>query len=386
MKRIVTAAVLALLIGLGCLPSLNHLAAAQTERNVNGEFRTGSGKKLVMDLRTGGSIEITGQDSDMMTVSAFRGGRDGLEAQVEFNTDDAGLRVYSHYDPYRHNNFSANLKFTVKVPRKTDIEIDSMGGAVKITGIEGNIEGKTMGGDLNFSNLRGELHFTTMGGSVNVRDSEVNGKVSTMGGPVLIQNVTGSLKGSTMGGGVTYQNVNNSAGTSSADELRINSMGGDINVGEAPGGADVTTMGGNIFIRSAAKFVKAKTMGGNIQIDSLDGGVKATTMGGNVQITMVGDPNGGDRDVYITSLGGDITLTVPAGLSMEVGVELAYTQKRRRDYHITSDFPLQQNESANWDYTQGSPRKYIYATGSVGNGRYKVIIKTINGDVTIRRG
>ncbi|HMF55172.1 MAG TPA: hypothetical protein VK619_02320, partial [Pyrinomonadaceae bacterium] len=198
--------------------------------------------------------------------------------------------------------------------------------------------------------------------------------------------VTGSLKGSTMGGGVTYQNVNNPGGTSSAEELRINSMGGDIHVDEAPGGADVTTMGGNIFMRSAAKFVKARTMGGNIQIDSLDGGVKATTMGGNVSINMVGDPNSGDRDVYITSNGGDITLTVPSGLSMEVGVELAYTQNRRRDYHITSDFPLQQTESSAWDYTHGSPRKYIYATGSVGNSRYKVVIKTINGDVTIKRG
>ncbi len=385
MRRVLIAVGLMLAAALGCMLCSNRSASAQTDRNVTGDFRTGSGKKLVMDLRTGGSINITGWDSDTMSVNAYRGGRDGLEAQVDMDTDATGLRIHSHYDMSRRN-FSSDLRFTIKVPKQTDIEIDSMGGAVKITGVEGNIEGKTMGGELNFSNLRGELHFTTMGGGITVRDSEVNGKVSTMGGAVLIQNVTGSLKGSTMGGGVTYQNVNNPGGTSSAEELRINSMGGDINVQEAPGGADVTTMGGNIFMHSAGKFVKAKTMGGNIQIDSLDGGVKATTMGGNVNVTMVGDPNRGDRDVYLTSNGGDITLTVPSGLSMEIGVELAYTKNRRRDYHITSDFPLQQNESDDWDYTRGSPRKYIYATGSVGNGRYKVVIKTINGDVTIRRG
>jgi len=33
----------------------------------------------------------------------------------------------------------------------------------------------------------------------------------------------------------------------------------------------------------------------------------------------------------------------------------------------------------------GSPRKYIYATGRVGNGQNHVEIDTINGDVILRQ-
>src|SRR3982751_6522305 len=124
MKRLLIVVALALVAGFSCLPLLSGTVAAQTDRNVNGEFRTGSGKKLVMDLRTGGAINITGVDGDAVTINAYRGGRDGLEAQVDFNQDETGVRVHSHYDMARHNNFSSDLRFTVKVPKQTDIEID----------------------------------------------------------------------------------------------------------------------------------------------------------------------------------------------------------------------------------------------------------------------
>jgi hypothetical protein len=102
------------------------------------------------------------------------------------------------------------------------------------------------------------------------------------------------------------------------NEVRISKPGGRINCKHAPHGADVQTGGGAIHIGLAHGFVKASSGGGNIDIDAVDGWVDAATGGGNVSVTMIGDPNDGRRDVSISSGRGDIMLTLPADLSMDL--------------------------------------------------------------------
>ena len=145
-------------------------------------------------------------------------------------------------------------------------------------------------------------------------------------------------------------------------------------------------MGGDIHIKRAARYARAKTMGGRIDIDAIDGGLDAITMGGDVDVTMVGDPDKGDRSVNIESMGGDISLTVPPGLSMDIDITLAYTKDRRDDYRIVSDFDVKREETKEWDHSRGSARKYIYGTGSFAGGRNKVHIKTVNGNVHLKKG
>jgi DUF4097 and DUF4098 domain-containing protein YvlB len=198
--------------------------------------------------------------------------------------------------------------------------------------------------------------------------------------------VKGDIKASSQGGNVVYKNVTRRTGNSTAEELKITSMGGDINVDEAPAGADVHTMGGDVHIRDAHEFAKAKTMGGNIEIDAVDGWVDATTMGGDVTVHMVGDPEKGNRDVEIQSMSDDVTLTVPAALSMDFEITLAYTNNSRMNYKISSDFPLNQEHSPEWDRSRGTPRKYVYGKGSVSGGRNKIRISTVNGNILLRKG
>jgi DUF4097 and DUF4098 domain-containing protein YvlB len=168
-------------------------------------------------------------------------------------------------------------------------------------------------------------------------------------------------------------------------EVNIKTMGGDINVDDAPEGTDVHTMGGDIHITKAAQFARAKTMGGDIEIEAIDGRVDVTTMGGDVNITMIGEPENGDRSVNIESMGGDITLTVPAKLSMDIDITLAYTEDRDNDYKIVSDFTMKQEETKEWEHNHGSARKYIYGTGTISGGKHKVRIKTVNGNVYLKK-
>jgi DUF4097 and DUF4098 domain-containing protein YvlB len=119
-------------------------------------------------------------------------------------------------------------------------------------------------------------------------------------------------------------------------------------------------------------------MGGDIRIREIDGWVKATTMGGDVWVTVIGN-----HDVELTSMHGDITLAIPDGADLDIDIELDYTKNSSRNYKIVSDFPIDQHESTDWDYDQGSPRKTIRGTAAGGGSR--VAIRTINGNVYLKR-
>jgi DUF4097 and DUF4098 domain-containing protein YvlB len=348
------------------------------------EFATEKGKKLDIDLKTGGDISIAGWDRDAVSVKGYREGRDRDEAVLEIEQTPSGVSVRSHY-AHSGRNRSGGVRVEINVPRRYDLRLESMGGEVTIDNVEGTMYGKTMGGALHLSALKGKVDLLTMGGPVTLRNSDVDGSVKTMGGEVLVEDVTGDVKPSSMGGNVRLKNLTRRSGETSGREVNISTMGGDINVDDAPQGATLSTMGGTIHVRSAAKFVKAKTMGGKVRLDAVDGWMDATTMGGDVEATMTGNPSEGKRSVALTSMSGDITLTVPAGLSMSIDIELAFTEGHEGEYSITSDFPLTQEVTPDWDREDGSPRKIIHGTGTVSGGANHVKIKTVNGNVTLKR-
>jgi DUF4097 and DUF4098 domain-containing protein YvlB len=356
------------------------IAEASQDRSLERSFRAATGKKLVIDLRTGGSVAIRGWDQDEVSVQADRDGDDPQSYEVEMSEVPEGVRISSRH-PGNRRTYSSNLKLDIKVPRRFDVSIDTMGGGVTIEGVEGEFTGKTMGGALDLANVKGLARLTTMGGNITLKNSDLDGSLKTMGGRVLFEDVTGDVKGSSMGGNVVYKNVTNRSGKSTGDEVHISTMGGAINVENAPAGANVHTMGGKIHIGTASRFVKAKTMGGDITIDSADGSVEATSMAGDIAVNLTGDGN-----VSLVSFKGDVTLVVPAGLSMEIDIQIAYTQNSSRNFKIVSDFDIRQEETEQWEYEHGSPRRYIYGRGSIGGGKNKIKIETINGNVYLKRG
>ena len=369
---------------IACMLWMTGVQASDLHKEIN----VAPGKSLQMDLNTGGDITIAGWDKESVSVDVWYRGRDDERCKVDIDETSSGVSISSRYTGWGRNH-STSLRFEISVPKKFNLDLDSRGGAFSISGVEGELEGTTMGGNMEFTGLKGKINFHTMGGKITLTKSEVDGEVKTNGGKVFLEDVVGNVNGHSMGGAVTYRNVTDRSGSGSGEVEKISSMGGAISVSDAPHGAEVSTMGGDIDVRSAAQFVKAKTMGGDINIDKVDGWVHAETMGGDVNVTMVGNPSEGKRDVTISSKGGDITLTVPPGLSMDVDITLAYTDQHwfgPKDNTIRSDFDIKQDRTNDWDYSEGSRRKYIYGTGSINGGKNKIRIETINGSVYLKKG
>lgn len=355
-----------------------------TAGTIRKEYPLSMGKTVEVDLQAGGSIQMQGWDREVVEVHLQLSSGVSLDDVMEVKSDADGIRIECFAEESGHGQFNISLN----VPAESDVEVNTMGGDIKLAKIKGALSGKTMGGDLRFSELEGTIKMTTMGGSIDIVNSVLDGKVNTMGGNITLNNVTGDLDGHSMGGNVIYRNVYNKDGSPRVEgkEVKITTMGGNIELADAPAGADVHTMGGNIEIEKAGKYVKAKTMGGQIKIDALDGWVKASTMGGDVMVTMTGDPSKGKRDVDLSSMGGTIELTLPKDISCVFDISQTITKNKNGKYKIKSDFDLNIDDSAEWEYSKGSPRKEIKATGKAGNGEHRISIETINGDIIIHKG
>jgi len=347
-------------------------------------FDVKPGQTLDIDLKSGGSVSVTGWEKNTAAIKVHFKDGSAKDWKIDFNLDGEGLDI-SARSTYNQKGHFESPSFDINVPSRFNLKIRTMGGKITLDNLNGDFSGKTMGGDLKLSRLKGTIDLKTMGGAVVLEDSDIDGKVKTMGGRVLLEDVTGDVKGSSMGGNVIYKNVKPRSGESTGKVVHITTMGGAINVSDAPQGAKVSTMGGNIHIKSAGQFILAKTMGGNIDVDEIDGYIKATTMGGNVNVSMTGDPAKGDRHVTLSSMGGDITLLVPAELSMDIDLVLSYTDRSSRNYKIISDFDIQQSKTDEWETKKGSPRKYIYGKGKTKDGKHKIKITTINGNIILKR-
>ncbi len=107
-------------------------------------------------------------------------------------------------------------------------------------------------------------------------------KIDTMGGSIDIEDLAGEILAETAGGNVT---VGNTKG-----DVTARTLGGSVRVGHADGDVEARTMGGNIDIGDVKGDVQAKTLGGSVRVGHAEGDVEARTMGGNIKIdSAVGD-------------------------------------------------------------------------------------------------
>jgi len=361
----------------------NMAAGRNTAQNdLERELEMSVGETLDVNLGPGGSIHIRGWEKDRALVRVSLRDSEADAFRFEIERTRAGIAITS--ERLRRVN-NVNVRVDVQVPRRTDLRLRTAGGGISIREIEGTITGRTAGGELALENLQGTIELSTGGGEITLTDSQLDGTVSTGGGRVLVENVEGDIKASSGGGEVVYRNVVTPDRTYPADAVYIRNAGGSIRVDDAPAGAYVTTGGGGIRVRSAGNYARASTGGGDIRIDAIDGWVEAGTGAGNIEVTMIGEPDEKKRDVTLKSGLGDIYLTLPSDISARFEIELAYTENSSRSFQISSDFDLVEDRTDTWDSSQGTSRKYIRATATVGGGRNLVKIRTTNGDVHLRK-
>lgn len=369
----------------------------QSDSTFESSYPARPGEKLTLELKTGGAVEVAGWDEPTVRIRAWLRGPSRRLTTVQIWPRGPGIRLRTDLTETRGTT-STNHRFEIRVPRRYDVDIESAGGSLLISGVDGTFTGQTGGGALRIDHARGAATLSTGGGDVSVSDSELDGRVSTGGGTVTLSRVSGGLRGSSGSGpvmrvGDTEREKGDLTGVAVSGEritmneprlgrgtLHIEKAGGSVILERAPEGADVRTGGGQISIGRSADLVKASTGGGDITIGPVDGSIDASSGAGTLRATVVSE----DASVEYTTGRGSAIITLPRGFNGRFDLETAYTRGNPRT-RIDTDWELSESETDEWDSSEGSPRKYVRASGRAGNGPGVIRIAVVNGDITIRR-
>ena len=361
------------------------------------------GGRLVLQLDTGGSVEIQGWDRNEVSVHAELAGADWKSTQLAIAPESFGVGVQSISTAHGHGQ-STSHHFEIRVPARYDVRLASAGGTLTLSGVEGTFEGSTGGGELVLDHARGRASLRTGGGDIEVTDSDLSGTISTGGGTAKLSRVKGGLKATSGSGPVIYADAgaDGADGTGDLENLRVDGSGkveagdkpsgylhvtragGAVDLDDAPQGGDIRTGGGDIRIAKGAGTIEARTGGGDITVGPVAGSISASTGAGDVRLQLV-SVGGRGQSAQVWSGTGKVVVELPADLNARFEIETAYTRSFGRETKITSAWTLDRKPVTDWDDSEGTPRRFVRASGVAGRGEGYVKIQTVNGDVEIKK-
>ena len=325
--------------------------------------------------------------------------------QISVKKEGKNVRVTAESSSGRRLR-SLNAHFEITVPQKFNVDLETSGGNLDISDLEGDIIGRTSGGNIRVGNVKngsvnirtsggnltltgvenGNVHARTSGGNIRVGDVSGDLTVKTSGGNITISRTSGKVTAKTSGGNIKVEesgadlDVDTSGGNitikTAGGNVRAETSGGNITIGQTQGYVEAETSGGNIQVKGSGGPINVSTSGGNIQIKGARGYIEARTSGGSIQAELVvSDP---DTDTHCTlrSSGGDIVLYLPADVQATIDAELRIRGQRRREYRIYSDFPID---------IKGEDTQTITGRGQVNGGGDPISLYTTNGDIRIKR-
>lgn len=164
-----------------------------------------------------------------------------------------------------------------------------------------NIDIQTSGGEIELvSDLEGDVRLNSAGGDIGVGNIIGDLEISTSGGDISTGNVKGDYSLTTMGGDIDGNEVN-------GKRVRVKTMGGDITIRKVNSRSDIQTYGGEITIGTLNGRCDLNTYGGSISINNILGDAELNTYGGSIDI--------GSSEVSLDAktAGGNITIRKARG-------------------------------------------------------------------------
>ena len=309
------------------IPSVACVAA--TEEQLNKTFAVQPGGKLVVNVDFG-EITVTTNTAIEVFVDVWREVTRKSKAAEEaflkdcpvtFTQNGNTVTVEARRKTKVHWNWGFNTrtegKYTVRVPAKFDVQLNTAGGGISVADVEGEVNADTSGGGLQFKRVRGPIKGDTSGGGIDVADCEGTIKVDTSGGGITVKGGGGTLVGDTSGGGVTVKNfagparVGTSGGGITVENVggtvEGHTSGGPINAtlpAPVPGTVKLSTSGGGVTVRvpeKASFLLDAETSGGSVSSE-----LPVTIQGKLQHGRLKGTVNGGETVVHLRSSGGGI--------------------------------------------------------------------------------
>jgi DUF4097 and DUF4098 domain-containing protein YvlB len=231
------------------------------------------------------------------------------------------------------------------IPHVKVIRVGSDEEETRVGDVEGDYTSTAPAGDIVVGRVSGFAKIRSRAGQITFREAAKGATLSASGGDVKVDAVGGDLDARTLGGNVT--------------------------VGSVAGSAKLETMGGDITVRSVNGALQARTAGGDIVVKKAGESVNAETLGGAIVCELAGKSV---SPVELVSGGGDVTLTLPAGVRADVEIQVNGVDSERQ---IRSEFP---------ELSVTRRAATLRGEGKLNGGGPKVLIQATSGTGTLKKG
>ncbi len=252
---------------------------AEQSDTVSRKIRLGrNGQVTIQNIA--GTISVTGASTDDVTIEAVKrtsGDRRQLgrvDVIIDYKPGRVDVRT-DHRDTFRGDRVSVD--YTVTVPDSAFVELKSISGEVKVSGVKGAVRAESISGAVTTSNTPRLELAKTVSGNVEASGVSTDGDVSAS-----------SISGS----------------------VRINGL--------KARGLDVNTVSGDILLRDAdSERLNARSIGGAIEYNGSierNGRYEVNSHSGPVRFTLAGNVgfelhatsfSGGIRSDFPLTVGGD---------------------------------------------------------------------------------
>lgn len=265
-------------------------------------FDVSPGETLWLDTDMG-TVRLEGSTRDEVIVTVIKGANNMSESNAEdlferfeldFDQSSRGVTIEGDYDGQRRwrRGNRLHVEFIIEVPREFDVDIE------------------TAGGSISASTLEGEAKLHTAGGSVSADDIDGTLNINTSGGSIQAVRIGGAAKLHTSGGSITASDIDG--------EVDANTSGGSITIKGSQGDVEAHTSGGSIRMTDIYGTANAHTSGGSITADLLkapDGPMKLETSGGSITLHLTGDTR---VDINARASGGRVRSDLPIAVAGEI--------------------------------------------------------------------
>jgi DUF4097 and DUF4098 domain-containing protein YvlB len=159
-------------------------------------------------------------------------------------------------------------------------------------------------------------------------------------------------------------------------DLRVNSGGGNLSLGDVTGGVNAETGGGTVRVASAQGSVRVNTGGGAVELMKVGESAHVETGGGTITVKFASGHNQFRESFLHTAIG-----NVEVYLPRDLGVNVHASTELANGAGITSEFP---GLTINSEGGQYGP-KSMSAEGPLNGGGPVLRIRTTIGQIDIKR-
>jgi DUF4097 and DUF4098 domain-containing protein YvlB len=238
-----------------------------------------------------GDIVVTGGSGDEVSIEAVkhtRGDRNEL-AGVEIIVEERAGRVdvRAEHDRYRSNRGrrgdSASVDFTVTVPSSASLDVHSVSGSLKVTGVRGAVRAETVSGNVTTADTPNLEHAKSVSGDVSLTGAAAEGDLSagSVSGNITAKGLKArGLDLGSVSGDVTLTDV-------ACERLTIKSVSGNVEYAGAIAGNgryEINSHSGTV------RLVLSNPSGFELTANSFSGSIRS-----DLPLTIGGD-SARDRD------------------------------------------------------------------------------------------